>query len=353
VSGEAVVVVRGRDPTLRAEALHEVVVELLGADDRTLALAEYDVAAPPESVRSGGRGELGVEAALVLDALDSARTIPFGTSRRVVVIRNAGQLGADDSKPLAAYVAAPEPTAVLVLDYGDKSPPAALAKALKAADAREVGADQSLAAVLAEHARGAGVRLERDAADLVAARLGEDVGRVPALVELLASTYGPGARLGADDIEPYLGDEGAVPVYQLTNAIDDGDHAEALAVLHRLRDAAGLHPLQIMATLHGHYRRLLRLDDPSVRSDGDAVAALKELGGRPPNPYVAKRSRQQAQALGGDGVRAACELLAQADLDLRGAKRVPDDAVLEVLVSRLATVSRKHRRTAPRPRARR
>ncbi len=154
---ETVVVVRGRDATLRGEALHALVTELVGGDDRTLAVAEFDVAAPPESVRAG-RGDLGAEAALVLTALDAARTIPFGSSRRIVVLRNAAQLAADDTKPIAAYVAAAEPTSVLVLEYGDKAPPAALSKALKAVDAREVSADEPLATVLAQHAKAAGLR---------------------------------------------------------------------------------------------------------------------------------------------------------------------------------------------------
>jgi DNA polymerase III subunit delta len=298
-------------------------------------------------VRSG-RGDLSAEAALVLTALDAARTIPFGSSRRIVVLRNASQLAADDTKPITAYVASAEPTAVLVLEYGDKSPPAALAKALKAADARELTADEPLASVLAQHAKAAGLKLERDANEAITSRLGEDVGRVSGIVEVLVSTFGPGARLSADDVEPYLGDEGGVPIYKLTNAIDEGDHIEALGVLARLRDASGLHPLQLMASLHGHYRRLLRLDDPDIRGEQDAVAVLEELTGRAPNAWVAKKTHAHAQALGPDGIRAAYDLLARADLDLRGARRIPDDAVMDLLVTRLASVSRRHRR-APAP----
>ncbi len=343
---EAVVVVRGRDATLRTEALHQLVTELLGDDDRTLALAEFDVAAPPDSVRSG-RGDLSAESALVLTALDAARTVPFGSSRRIVVLRNASQLAAEDAKAIAAYVAAPEPTAVLVLEYGDKSPPAALTKALKAIGARDVGADEPVATVLVQQARAAGLKLERDATDAITERLGEDVGRVSGIIDVLASTFGPGARLSADDVEPYLGDQGGVPIYKLTNAIDEGDHVEALSVLARLRDASGLHPLQVMASLHNHYKRLLHLDDPDLRGEADAVAALKELTGRAPNGWVAKKTLAHAQALGNEGIRAAYDLLAQADLDLRGARRIPDEAVMDLLVVRLAGISRRHRRGAP------
>ena len=57
-----------------------------------------------------------------------------------------------------------------------------------------------------------------------------------------------------------------------------------------------MHPLQIMGMLNGYYRRILRLDDPSLRSPADAVAAL---GGKV-KEYPARK------ALGpGAGARAA------------------------------------------------
>ena len=49
---------------------------------------------------------------------------------------------------------------------------------------------------------------------------------------------------------------------------------------------------------------------------------------------------QQYRRLGGSGVQRAIELLAAADLDLRGAKELPDDIVMEVLVARLSRLRR-------------
>jgi DNA polymerase III subunit delta len=343
-----VYVVSGTDPTLRHEAMGRLIDELIGSDDRSLALDEFDVAAPSAAARASvDSSDLRAEAAVVLTALDAARTFPFGTSRRVIVVRSANLLTAEETKSVVAYLAQPEPTTVLVLELGEKAPSAALTKALTAVGGVTVGGDAKLAEVLAEHSRHAGLRLERDAIELVTSRLGEDVGRVPALVEVLVATFGAGTRLGAAEIEPYLGEAGGVPVFELTNAIDEGDLSRALTVLHRLREASGMHPLQLMAVLHGHYRRLLRLDDPTVQGEQAAVNALKELGGRPPHPYVAKKALQQARALDSAGIRAAYDLLARADLDLRGASRAPDDAIIEVLVSRLVTVTRQRRRGTP------
>jgi len=126
-----------------------------------------------------------------------------------------------------------------------------------------------------------------------------------------------------------------VPPWDLTDAIDGGDTAKALALLARMSGPGGRHPLQVMAILHGHYGRLARLDGPDLRNDEDAAAALGIKPGFP-----ARKALQQYRRLGGDGVRRAIGLLAAADLDLRGAKDLDDDIVMEVLVARLSRLRR-------------
>src|SRR5207342_91947 len=115
------------------------------------------------------------------------------------------------------------------------------------------------------------------AARTITSHLGDDAGRVAAIVDVLVSAHGQDVRLGVDDVSPYLGEAGAVPSYLLTNAIEAGDPAASLETLHRLMTTSSaqqpkpMHPLQIMGLLNGYYRRILRLDDPSLRTPADAV----------------------------------------------------------------------------------
>lgn len=330
-------VVRGGDPVLRAQALERIVGELLGDDDRSLALE--DVAVPTR-----GEGDATAEgrAAVVATVVNAASSPPFMTERRVVVLRHADELTAEDAKPLVAYLSDPLDTTALVLVNSGGRMSAPLAKALTAAGAQDVGprsekTDDVLEDVLAR----ADVHLHPKARRAVVERLGEDAGRVGALVDVLASTYGAGAGLDVDDVEPYLGEAGAVPVYQLANALDAGDVAGALETLHRMltvtspRQPKPMHPLQVTGLLHNHYRRLARLDDPDVTDERAAVAAL---GGKV-KPYPARKALEAARRLGSDGLREAFARLHQADVDLKGARAIPEDVVLQVLVSRLAAQS--------------
>jgi DNA polymerase-3 subunit delta len=343
--------VRGDDPVLRDEALGRLVGDLLGDDDRTLALEELTVpgrAAPgeqsdePDDGPGGAPGGVEAREQVVAAALNAAQSPPFMTERRVVVVRDVGNLATGDAEPLVSYLADPMDTTVLVLVTGGGRLPANLTKALKSAKATEVAPSaERTGDVLGQHLKDAGVKLRPDAAKAVAAHLGEDAGRVPQLVEVFSAAFSDGATLDVDDVEPYLGEAGAVPSYQLTNAIEAGDVAGALETLHRLLNATGsrqakpMHPLQVLGLLHGYYRRILRLDDPDLRGPKDAVAAL---GGRI-KEYPARKALDQARALRASGLREAFDHLAQADIDLKGARAIPEDAVMEVLVARLARLS--------------
>jgi DNA polymerase III delta subunit len=214
---------------------------------------------------------------------------------------------------------------------------AALTKAFKASGGQEIRtAATQTGDALGSALRSVRLTLTPAATRRVAEWFGDDAGRVPGLVDLLRSAYGEGASLDVDDVEPYLGTSGSVAPYLLTGAVDRGDTEAALDVLGRLR-GAGFHPLQVMVLLHRHYQRILRLDDPAVGGEAEAVAAL---GGKV-KPYPASLALRQSQSLRTAGIRDAYQALAKADLDLRGASAAPEDATLEVLVARLANISRR------------
>jgi hypothetical protein len=79
-----------------------------------------------------------------------------------------------------------------------------------------------------------------------------------------------------------------------------------------------------------------------VRTTEDAAAAL---GGRT-SPRAAGFRLRQARALGTEGLRRAFDLLARADIDLKGARAIPEDVAVELLVARLAALAPGGRRGA-------
>jgi DNA polymerase-3 subunit delta len=93
-----------------------------------------------------------------------------------------------------------------------------------------------------------------------------------------------------------------------------------------------------MSLLHRHYRQMLRLDGSGVTSPEEAAELL---GLR--SAYPAKKALAQSRRLGTARIARAINLLADADLDLRGVSALPGEVVLQVLVARLSRLVRQGR----------
>ena len=323
--------VRAGDAALRNDALHTLVHQLVGEGDASLMVEDYDYAddADPGAI------------------VDAARTPPFLTDRRIIVARDVTNHSTDALSAIIDYLADPSPTTSLVLvaaidSDGRPKGPAALTNAVKkvghVVDASIPGG-KGRGMWLQDHLKGAPVKLDGAAASAVDKHLGEDLGRLSNLLEALAAAYGQGAKVGVEEVEPFLGEAGGVPPWELTDAIDGGDIPRALDSLHRMMRAGERHPLQLMATLHAHYANMLRLDGSGIRDENEAASLLRT------KPYPAKKAMTQGRKLGSDGVARAIKLLADADLDLRGLRKDwPEDLVMEVLVARLCRLVPSRRR---------
>lgn len=313
-----VIFVDGDDPTLVSEELSKVVDELVGGGDRELMLEDY-------------RDE-GVDLAAVAD---SCATPAFLADRRVVVVRDVGRFLTEEVAPLVAYLEDPLPSTALVLGAGDGQVAPKLLAAVKAKGhvvSTKVTQRES-ADWIRSRLRAAPVKLDAEAERVVRDHFGEDVSRLGSLLEVLAAAYGEGSRVSAADLEPYLGEAGSVAPWDFTDAIDGGRTDEALAYLHRLLGAGDRHPLQVLALLHRHVQSLLRVDDPSIRTEAQAAQAMGIAKGR--STFPAKKALQAAQRWGSAGIADAIGLLAQADIELKGATGMTAEAVLEILVARL------------------
>jgi DNA polymerase-3 subunit delta len=311
--------ITGDDESLLLTAIGDLVKQLVGDGDRTLMVDDFD--SDDFEVRA---------------VVDSAQTPPFLTDRRVVVARGVGRFNADDVAPLVAYLADPLPTTELVLVAGGGRMPKALTDALKKAGSTTIetappSRARERAGWFDEQVRQSGLKLDGAALQLLTEWLGEDAGRLQGILETLLATYGKGGTLRPADVTPFLGDAGGVPPWDLTDAVDGGDTTRALQLLHRMMRAGERHPLQVMSILHGHYAKLLALDGSGASDENSAAAAMGIKPGFP-----AKKALAQYRRLGGGGTTRAIALLAQADLDLRGAKEWPEELVMEVLVARLS-----------------
>ncbi|MCU1363278.1 MAG: hypothetical protein JWM55_1106 [Acidimicrobiaceae bacterium] len=327
------VCVVGTDATMVYDAVHNVVASALGELDPSFALQDFTA---KDVTASAGESTM----PRVLEALN---TPPFLVERRVVVVRDAQLLVADEAALLAQWMGAPAPGTVLILAVvGSKAH--RLVKA--AGEVVEVNVGTRLVdrvafvkAKMGEY----GVVIDHAAAQRVTEQVGDDVARIDALARTLHSIYGT-APLTFARIEPYLGEAGDVPAWDLTDAIDAGDATKAIVVARRMLESRQRAGLQIVAIVQRHYLNMARLEGSDARSKEEAAALLGI------NAYPAGKSLQMAERLGAERLASAVHWITDADLGLKGAvsyggKDLDSDldvtelTVIEILVARLARLS--------------
>ncbi len=318
------------------DSLHNVVETALGSLDPKVALEDF-------TSRDSTAGEAGI--GRLLDALYTPAML---VERRVVVVRDAQFLTAEELAPVLAWMAAPTPATVLVVAVvGAKSN-----KLVKAADevvdvnvGSRAADRQGFVASKFEEYR---VSVDRSVVQQVVDRVGDDLARVDALARTLHTIFGT-SPLTFAHVEPYLGDAGGVPEWDLTDAIDAGDATRAITTARRMLDSKGRAGLQIVNLLQRHFLRLARLSGAPVR-DADEAAALLGI-----KTYPAGKALASARRLGDARLVEAVHLIARADMDLKGgitfggrddssAADVTDLMVIEVLVARLARLTASARR---------
>jgi len=335
---DATTVVVGTDATMVYDALHNVIATALGDLDPSFALQDFtvkDVTNSSESV-----------IAAVLEALN---TPPFLVSRRVVVVRDAQALLAEESAALLAWMADPAPDVVLaVAVVGAKSN-----KLVKAArvvvDVNVASGAKNRVAFVHDKMAEYRVVLDARAGARISERVGDDVARVDSLARLLASIYGS-APLNVTHVEPYLGDAGGAPEWDLTDALESGDATKAITVARRMLDSKGRAGVQIIFLLQRYYLRMARLEGADVTSAEEAAQLLGM------NAFGAKKLLAMANRMGAERIGDAIHLIANADVGLKGGvsyggkdlntdQDLTDLTVIEVLVARLARLTSSARRS--------
>lgn len=330
------VFIKGDDETLVAQAVQAQVKDLVGDGDRSLLVEEL-------TEESYGEGPDPSLAALVT----AAQTMPFLTDRRIVVGRHLGLFSkAAMVGPLVELLDAMPDTTDLILVWEKASSssrlptvPKPLNEALKSAAAEVINASPSgkgRKSLLEERLASAPLQFSSAAKRAIVDRIGDDVGRLSSTIDLLTSTFGYDVQLSEDDVSPFLGTASDIPPWELTDAIDGGNIALALDKLERMTVGGDRHPLQVLATLHNHYQRALRLDGSSATNEKTAAGVLQMSG----QTFPARKALALSQKLGREKLTRVIGLLSDADLSLRGSSAIPPHTVVTVLVARLARLSR-------------
>lgn len=289
----------GEDDYRREQVLDQLLDALLPGEARDLNL---------ERIRPG-EGE-------AISVLGSARTLPFLSPRRVVLIRGVETLSKDHQDEVLVYLNDPSPTSCLVLSMLRLDLRTRFASAI-----REKGVvlyfgrleADSLRDSLVEAARGCGKRLSPEAISLLIALAGDDPRQLSYGVEKAALFVGERDEIGPQDIEALVGETRVRSIFQLTDAVGAGDLAVALRCLSSLLES-GEEPLAIIGMLARQIRLLCQAKALQERAT-PSTAIARTLGGLPPR--VAAILAEQGASLSWHQLSAMLRCVSWADLAIK------------------------------------
>lgn len=244
---------------------------------RGRVIARLRELAVPESWRDTSVETLWAGEVAEADAADTAATPPFGSSRRMLVVRSMEDFrprkkGARKAKttpadsPLAAYLRSPSPTTVLVMvsearSFADWEGDPILKAArdsgiLVACDYLEKPA---LGGWVEERASFYGLRLEPGVAgELVERSGGDQLGLELELDKIAAWTGAGGGQVTLEQVELLSGETAPPDIFKFLDLLFvDRNAGKALAMLAQL--LFDMHPLQLHAMMAGQMRKLIAL----------------------------------------------------------------------------------------------
>jgi DNA polymerase III subunit delta len=292
----------------------------------------------PEALRAFNLDAVDGKGATATRILGAARTVPMMAERRLVLVREIGQMTAAEMGGLVEYLEDPCPSTVLV---GTTSKVDRRLKFFAAAGKKgwlhELSAPRDLAGWVAAEAARRVVSIRQDAVRRLVEAVGADLARLALALDMLA-LYAGARSISVDDVDDLVADTRERSVFELTDAIGAADRPRALGAVAALVDQRQS-PIGVVSMLARHIRQL-SLHRAGSKS-GMGKQELARLLGVP--PFVVDKLGRQADRFPDAAIDRAITALSLTDRALKGEREaqktlgraLTDRLLLEDVVQRL------------------
>ncbi len=288
------------------------------------------------SLLDGSSGELDYKVLYGTDTsaeeiLSSASTIPFFSSKRLIVIKEFEKLSKEDVSRIVSYIKNPNQYTCLVIDTKDgnilKDDPslARHVKILKFSDPT----DTELSSWIARYASSKGKTIDEDAIEIIKELQGSDLLSLSQELEKIITFTGDRKKIVRNDIEELVGKSVMASAFDIAKAVGEKDTSKAISIVYDLI-SSGKRPHEVIGLLAWHFKTILKIKELVSKGETE-FSILQKLG------IWKKNSRSlflQAGLYSADQLGSKLGVLLEADLGIKRAKYSPS-LILEFAVIRL------------------
>lgn len=259
------------------------------------------------------------ENADVSQVIGAANTLPFMSDRRLVVLRNADKMSADQLGQVADYALSPNPDTTLVLVAKKIAKNMRVYKAIDAlggaAEYKSPKRGQYAPVVVSMFAE-KGRRIGREAAEVLVRAVGEDLRRLSIEIDKVIAYSGESTTLSREDVEQVMSTTAPTSIFDFTDALGERDCRAALRLLNSLlgegESILGIHAMAIR-----HVRTLLSVRALMDRRDEmDSADEIAREVGAPPW-LVRTKLMRQAQRFSAAELSDVLRRAAQAEAEMK------------------------------------
>ena len=272
-----------------------------------------------------------------IDVVEQARTFPVFAERRLVIIKNVHDASADQLEGLLSYVEDPVPETVLLLTAEKIDARRKIFQILKktgtAIEFKKIYENQ-LPTFVRDLAKSFNVTMTGGGLKLFCKRVGTNLVEVRGELEKLVGYLGDRDLADENDVAAIVSDTRIESIFDLTDALGQGDISTALKLLDRLL-AEGQAPLMVLAMMTRHFRQMWKVRELTAQKVPQNEFP-KKVG---VSPYFLKGLMQQASRFDNRQYRQVFNLFLTTDLALKSSGGAPK-MYLEKLVLEIAALGK-------------
>ncbi len=265
------------------------------------------------------------------EIINSAGTMPFFSSKRLIVVKDFDKLSKEDISKVAAYIKNPNQHTCLIIDSDDASiledspSIARYARVLKFAPL----SDNELSSWIKKYLSMQGKTIEDDALEILKESKGAQTLSLSGELDKLMTFIGKRKSITGDDVENLVGKSVVAGAFDIASAMGDRNTSKAIGIVHELT-SSGKKPYEITGILSWFFKRLLKAKLLLDAGDTESSVAQKLRI----NYRSAEEFFTHVHSFSVRDIESKMKVLLDADLNIKRPKYSPS-LIMELAIIRL------------------